>query len=170
MEIDTDAFNKLIQGFSENENKDEKYKIYNKTDLFETKEIDILFKNRIKADIYEIRSEYSYPKCMAYYSAAIKNYKRDLIKECLNKIKEEQKIELSVRSADMFFIAFLNRSVNEYYLTSNFKTDYNKREDKYITLTPKYKEHLTQIIELYRERVVYLLNYVIYLYKKIKSE
>ncbi|MEY0116986.1 hypothetical protein AB7W24_22530 [Providencia rettgeri] len=139
------------------------------TYLYMEDEIEKIFKTRIENDVHYIMTTYTYPKIMAYFSAAIKNYKRHIITLCVQKIQKEQDLKLSSRSADMFFIAYLGRSVNEIYLCENFKTDYIKRSEKYKTLTPAYKEHLKKIIYLYKDRVLTLLNYVIDLYRKIKS-
>lgn len=165
MEID-DIFKEMEKIQTEEK---KSFKIYENTDLYTENEIEKIFKTRIENDVYHIMNTYTYPKIMAYFSAAIKNYKRDIITLCVQKIQKEQYLKLSSRSADMFFIAYLGRSVNEIYLCENFKTDYMERSEKYKTLTPIYKEHLKKIIYLYKDRVLTLLNYVIDLYRKIKS-
>lgn len=165
MEID-DIFKEMEKIQTEEK---KSFKIYENTDLYMEDEIKKTFKKRMEDDIHFIMTNYTYPKIMAYFSAAIKNYKRDIITLCIQKIQKEQNLILSARAADMFFISYLKRSVNEIYLCENFKTDYMERSEKYKTLTPIYKEHLKKIIYLYKDRVLTLLNYVIDLYRKIKS-
>ena len=104
----------------------------------------------------------------AFLSAAIKNYKRDLISLCLKRIKKQQNLKLTVRSADVFFREYLGRSVNMVFLSDRFKTDYLINDDKTKTLNPEYKKHLFNISLLYKEEVLTHLKQIIDLFHSVK--
>ncbi|HGO4926835.1 TPA: hypothetical protein MDS32_005481 [Klebsiella pneumoniae] len=143
----------------EKENEEEK--------LFTEKQILKLFEDKIWEDLQKIKKECNSKNLQAYCSAALKNYKRNLISLYILKIKEVEDIKLTTRSADMFFINYLGRSVGEKYLCENFGRDF-KSGDK-IILTDKYKSELNSIILKYREECVQNLLYIISLYRKFKN-
>lgn len=98
----------------------------------------------------------------AYLSACIKRQKRSIVKDYILKIALIEKIDLTQRMADLFFIECLGRSVGEFYLNENFAgLQYNnnelikiKRTSKTILLNPAIKEKLNEIIEKYKKQII----------------
>lgn len=133
--------------------------------LFEEDYLNELFKERIIKDLYNIKKIASAKNLQAFCSAVLKNYKRDLITLHINKIKEKEGLKLTTRSADIFFIKYLNRSVGEKYLCSHFSNDFKKD----IILTPDYKKQLFILADRYWGQVAHNLNYVVSLYRSLKK-
>ena len=136
--------------------------------FFTDDEILEAFQSRIYKDLTFINKEHdeNFNRKQAYATAAFKNYKRDLITMHINKIKELHNLKLTTRAADIFFIAYLNRSVGEKYLCQNFTSDYKKD----IILTPAYKEKLNSIAAMHSEEVKNKLNALIAIYRITKIE
>lgn len=135
--------------------------------LFTEKQILKLFEDKIWEDLQKIKKECNSKNLQAYCSAALKNYKRNLISLYILKIKEVEDLKLTTRSADMFFINYLGRSVGEKYLCENFGRDF-KNGDK-IILTDKYKKELNLIILKYKSECEASLFFIISLYRRFKN-
>lgn len=138
-----------------------------KNNLFENEELNEIFKSRIKNELHEITKKANSKNLQAYCSAALKNYKRDLITLHIKKIKEIEQIKLTTRTADLFFMSYLGRSVGEKYLCYHFSSDYNKRD---IILTPDYKKHIITLIDKYKKQAIDNLFFITSMYKKLKQE
>lgn len=164
-------FNHLSDIFNLDDEKLEKeFKIKEKKErvddaFFTDEQLINYFKKGMTHRLNVINNNYSGHTKQAYYSAALKNYKRDLIKLHIQEIKRRYNLKLTTRAADMFFYAYLGRSVGEVYLCVNFGEDYNKKD---IILTADYKKKLSGIIEKHKEEVVKNLNFIISMYRKIK--
>lgn len=143
----------------EKENEEEK--------LFTEKQLLKLFEDKIWEDLQKIKIECNSKNLQAYCSAALKNYKRELISLYIIKIKEVEGLKLTTRSADMFFISYLGRSVGEKFLCENFGRDFKAGDS--IILTEKYKKELNSIILKYREECLDNLAYIISLYRRFKN-
>lgn len=135
--------------------------------LFTEKQLLKLFEDKIWEDLQKIKIECNSKNLQAYCSAALKNYKRNLISLYILKIKEVEDLKLTTRSADMFFINYLGRSVGEKYLCENFGRDFKAGDP--IILTDKYKKELNLIISKYREECLGSLIYIVSLYRKFKN-
>ncbi|EPJ0509703.1 hypothetical protein ACTBNK_006018 [Klebsiella variicola] len=135
--------------------------------LFTEKQLLKLFEDKIWEDLQKIKIECNSKNLQAYCSAALKNYKRNLISLYILKIKEVEDLKLTTRSADMFFINYLGRSVGEKYLCENFGRDFKAGDP--IILTDKYKKELNLIISKYREECLESLIYIVSLYRKFKN-
>lgn len=98
----------------------------------------------------------------AYLSACIKRYKRDIVKDYILKIALIEKLDLTQRVADLFFIECMGRSVGEFYLNQHFsglqyentKLVKIKRTSKSIILSPDKKEEIKKIIDKYKKEVI----------------
>ena len=143
----------------EKENEEEK--------LFTEKQLLKLFEDKIWEDLQKIKMECNSKNLQAYCSAALKNYKRNLVCLCIEKIKEVENLKITTRGADMFFISYLGRSVGEKFLCENFGRDFKAGDS--IILTEKYKKELNSIILKYREECLDNLTYIISLYRRFKN-
>ena len=143
----------------EKENEEEK--------LFTEKQLLKLFEDKIWEDLQKIKRECNSKNLQAYCSAALKNYKRNLVCSHIEKIKEVENLKITTRAADMFFISYLGRSVGEKFLCENFGRDFKTGDS--IILTEKYKKELSSIILKYREECLENLSYIISLYRRFKS-
>ena len=143
----------------EKENEEEK--------LFTEKQLLKLFEDKIWEDLQKIKMECNSKNLQAYCSAALKNYKRNLVCLCIEKIKEVENLKITTRGADMFFISYLGRSVGEKFLCANFGRDFKKGDQ--IILTDKYKGELNLIISKYADECEKNLINIISLYRKLKN-
>lgn len=134
--------------------------------LFENEDLDKIFKTRISNELHYIKRTSTSKNLQAFCSAALKNYKRDLITLHIKEIKKIEKIKLTTRTADLFFMAYLGRSVGEKYLCHNFTEDYNNKD---IILTPEYKKHIHKIIEKYKTQTYSNLMFVKSMYDSLKK-
>lgn len=133
--------------------------------FFSEEELKLKFEQQIILDLTNIKRKANAKNLQALCSAALKNYKRDLITLHINIIKNNYNLKLTTRAADLFFIAFLGRSIGEKYLCKNFGGDFKGQ----IILTEKYKSKLSLIIEYHTFEVYKNLCFVIDLYKKQKQ-
>lgn len=154
-------FDHLKNIFNEREEEEKEEK------LFTEKELLKLFEDKIWEDLQKIKKECNSKNLQAYCSAALKNYKRNLVFYHLDKIKEIEGLKLTTRAADMFFISYLGRSVGEKFLCENFGREF-KSGDK-IILTDKYKAELNLIILKYKEEFKENLSFIISLYRRFKN-
>lgn len=100
----------------------------------------------------------------AYLSACIKRYKRNVVRDYILKIAVIEKLDLTQRIADLFFIECMGRSVGEFYLNRNFsnlKYDNEtntlvriQRTSQSIILSPDKKEKIKKIIEKHKEKII----------------
>ena len=135
--------------------------------LFTEKQLLKLFEDKIWEDLQKIKRECNSKNLQAYCSAALKNYKRNLVCLHIDKIKEIEGLKLTTRAADMFFIRYLGRSVGEKFLCENFGREF-KKGDK-IILTDKYKSELNLIILKYKGEFEGNLSFIISLYRRFKN-
>ena len=135
--------------------------------LFTEKQLLKLFEDKIWEDLQKIKRECNSKNLQAYCSAALKNYKRELISLYILKIKEVEGLKLTTRSADMFFISYLGRSVGEKFLCENFGRDFKIGDS--IILTDNYKKELNLIILKYKSECEVSLIFIISLYRRFKN-
>lgn len=158
-------FDHLNSIFNEKtEDKEEEEKLFTEkelSDLFE------LFEEKMWEDLKKIKRECNQKNLQAYCSAALKNYKRNLVCSHIEKIKEVENLKITTRAADMFFISYLGRSVGEKFLCANFGRDFKKGDQ--IILTDKYKGELSLIIAKYADECEKNLINIISLYRKLKN-
>lgn len=143
----------------EKENEEEK--------LFTEKQLLKLFEDKIWEDLQKIKRDCNSKNLQAYCSAALKNYKRNLISLYILKIKKVEDLKLTTRSADMFFINYLGRSVGEKYLCENFGRDFKAGDA--IILTGNYKKELNLIILKYKSECEASLFFIVSLYRRLKN-
>ncbi|THB18582.1 hypothetical protein [Providencia sp. MGF014] len=100
----------------------------------------------------------------AYLSACIKRYKRNVVRDYILKIAVIEKLDLTQRLADLFFIEYLGRSVGEFYLNRNFSNlQYDnktntlvriQRTSQSIILNQEKKDETKKIIDKYKKEVI----------------
>lgn len=121
------------------------------------------YQQSINKEVAEIKSlEVKSAIKGAYLSACIKRYKRDIVKDYILKIALIEKLDLTQRVADLFFIECMGRSVGEFYLNQHFsglqyentKLVKIKRTSKSIILSPDKKEEIKKIIDKYKKEVI----------------
>lgn len=121
------------------------------------------YQQSINNEVAEIRSLDVNAKVKgAYLSACIKRHKRDIVRDYILKIAVVEKLDLTQRIADLFFIKCLGRSVGEFYLNKNFaglqygndKLLKVKRTSQVIILNPQKKQKIEKIIDKYDFEII----------------